>query len=113
MMAIAEEINEWSRSWTLIPIDEWLRQRAQRNNYYTNDRYHGHSGSHEDSNVSSGGLTAADPSSSDDSRCQEEASWAQMRIVSKTKLPDGRLSLLADIGSRINIVGCNTEQEFS
>ena len=74
---------------------------------------HGHSSSHEDNNVSSGGLSAADRSSSDDSRCQEEASWAQMRTVSKTKLPDGRLSLLADIGSRINIVGCNTEREFS
>ena len=31
-----------------------------------------------------------------------------MRTPSKTKLPNGRLSLLVDLGSRINLTGSNT-----
>ena len=36
-----------------------------------------------------------------------------IKQTSKTKLPDGRNSLLIDLGSRINIIGCETEREFA
>ena len=43
----------------------------------------------------------------------EETQEIHIKIVSKTKLPDGRLSLLVDLGSMINIIGANTEREFA
>ena len=42
-----------------------------------------------------------------------EAVWALMKRQSKTKLPDGKHSILVDIGSRLNIIGCNTERAMS
>lgn len=40
-------------------------------------------------------------------------SSVHVKQTSKTKLPDGRLSTLVDLGSRINIIGQNTEREFA
>eukprot|EP00974_Lingulodinium_polyedra_P015054 1457171-Lingulodinium_polyedra.AAC.1 len=42
-------------------------------------------------------------------RSQVEIARAHLKTVSKTKLPQGRLIILVDLGSRINIIGCNTE----
>ena len=46
-------------------------------------------------------------------RSQIDTTWTHLKTVSRTKLPNGRLSLLVDLGSRINIIGCNTEREFA
>ena len=46
-------------------------------------------------------------------RADIETSWAQFKTQSRTKLPGGKLSMLVDLGSRINIIGCNTERDFS
>jgi len=35
------------------------------------------------------------------------------KLLSRTKLPNGRLSLLVDLGSLINAIGADTEKEFS
>ena len=43
---------------------------------------------------------------------QPETTWAHLKQNTKTKLPDGRLSLLVDLGSRINIIGKNTAEDF-
>ena len=39
--------------------------------------------------------------------------WAALKKTSRTKLPNGRLSILADIGSRINLIGANTAQDMA
>ena len=36
-----------------------------------------------------------------------------IKATTRTKLGDGRLSLLVDLGSRINVIGSNTAQEFT
>ena len=43
------------------------------------------------------------PSYENTSRTQVETACAHMKSVSRTKLPNGRLSMLVDLGSRINI----------
>eukprot|EP00974_Lingulodinium_polyedra_P004681 439614-Lingulodinium_polyedra.AAC.1 len=55
------------------------------------------------------GRTTQEPNHTCSDRSQVETSWARLKTVSKTQLPQGRLSMLVDLGSRINIIGCNTE----
>eukprot|EP00974_Lingulodinium_polyedra_P062117 5998384-Lingulodinium_polyedra.AAC.1 len=55
------------------------------------------------------GRMAQEPDQACIDRSQVETSWAHLKTVSKTKLPHGHLSMLVDLGSRINIIGCNTE----
>eukprot|EP00974_Lingulodinium_polyedra_P014394 1395343-Lingulodinium_polyedra.AAC.1 len=43
-------------------------------------------------------------------RSQVETSWTRLKTISKTELPQGRLSMLVDLGSRISVVGFNTER---
>ena len=64
-----------------------------------------------DANAGSrGGLPAA--TQPDDYPHFEEAHIKDPRR-SPTKLPDGRSSMLLDLGSRINLIGSNTERDFS
>ena len=44
---------------------------------------------------------------------ETELTWALLKRQSRTELPEGRHSMLVDIGSRINVVGCNTERAMS
>eukprot|EP00974_Lingulodinium_polyedra_P111789 10811923-Lingulodinium_polyedra.AAC.1 len=81
-MASATEIKEWVDSWSPLGQDEWPAQR---------------------------GRTIPEPAQACVDRSQVETSWAHLKTVSKTKLPHGRLSMLVDLGSRINIIGCNAE----
>jgi len=55
---------------------------------------------------------AGKPASSDASD-EQLATTVHLKASSKTKLPGGRSSLLVDLGSRINIIGKNTEKEFA
>jgi len=55
---------------------------------------------------------AGKPASSDASD-EQQATTVHLKASSKTKLPGGRSSLLVDLGSRINIIGKNTEKEFA
>jgi hypothetical protein len=81
------EIAEWNMSWSMDPIEEYFRQKheaeIQRDRSQL-DTYHG-----------------------------DIFEVAHLKTISKTKLPDGKLSLLVDLGSRINIMGEITEREFA
>eukprot|EP00974_Lingulodinium_polyedra_P006406 608614-Lingulodinium_polyedra.AAC.1 len=59
------------------------------------------------------GQTPREPNHTGSDRSRVETSWTHLKTISKTKLPHGRLSMLVDLGSRIKIIGCNTEREFS
>eukprot|EP00974_Lingulodinium_polyedra_P124434 11190654-Lingulodinium_polyedra.AAC.1 len=70
----------------MLELDEWLAQRGR--------------------------MTQA-PNHTCSDRSQVQTLWAHLKTVSKTKLPQGRLSMVVDLGSRFNIIGCNTEREFA
>eukprot|EP00974_Lingulodinium_polyedra_P053245 5115240-Lingulodinium_polyedra.AAC.1 len=65
----------------MLELDEWLAQRR----------------------------TTREPNQACIDRSQVETSWAHLKTISKTQLPHGPLRMLVDLGSRINIIGCNTE----
>ena len=52
-----------------------------------------------------------DPEEYFQKRSAEAAEAVHLKQASKTKLP-GRLSFLVDLGSRINVIGSDTDQEF-
>ena len=78
-------MTEWSSSWLPISPEEFVRQKRQRQQQEEKT----------------------------EARDTPEDESVHLKSVSRTKLPDGRLSLLADLGSQINIIGKNTEQEFA
>eukprot|EP00974_Lingulodinium_polyedra_P071604 6926976-Lingulodinium_polyedra.AAC.1 len=82
-MASATDIKEWVDSCSMLEQDEWFAQ---------------------------GGRTTQEPYHACIDRSQVETSWTHLKTIDKTKLTQGRLSMLVDLGSRINIIGCNTER---
>ena len=88
-MATAEELKEWGSSWSMTSVEEYLRQKRDKAWWDQQAETQGSSRSHVDT------------------------TWTHLKTASKTKLPDGKLSMLVDLGSRINIIGENTEREFS
>jgi len=104
LLATAEELKEWGSSWSLLSIDEYLRQKRENawwQDQQNNSAYERQQNEPQETNASV-------------SRDQIDMTWTHLKkTTSKTKLLDGRLSMLVDLGSRINIIGENTEKEFS
>jgi hypothetical protein len=96
LMATAEELSEWGNSWSLMSVEEFVRQKHENAWWNQSKDYY-----------------QPDTTAPDSSRAQVETTWTHLKTASKTKLPNGRLSMLVDLGSRINVIGVNTEREFS
>ena len=101
-MATGEEMLEWGRSYSPLSFHEWLRQRQAQQQWIKPGNYDNHS--HNNTWPTQDDTT---------SRSDVDTTWTHLKTVSKTKLPNGKLSMLVDLGSRINVIGCNTEREFS
>ena len=94
----AEEIAEWVNDWeasTTMTLEEFIanKKRGVRGN------------THPPSDDNSDHDQEVEPNNDD-------PTWVHLKVTSRTKLPDGKLSMLADLGSRINIIGENTIREF-
>ena len=92
LMMTSKQLAEYSNSWSNLPPAEYFRQQ----NVTLNEATSAHG------NVPSGPNTAAPVEES-----------VHLKSVSRTKLPGGKHSLLVDLGSRINVIGKNTEKEFA
>ena len=78
---------QWSRTWTNTTPQEWLHQRQQHNDG-SSEGVHG------------------------DLHPECEHAQVHLKQNSGTKVP-GRLSVLLDLGSKINIIGSATERTFA
>ena len=83
----AEEVSEWNSTWTSMTIDEYFDQKEERGNTPSDEVEETYNISH--------------------LRYQ----WEQMYLGSTT-IP-GRHSMLVDLGSRVNVIGSNTEKKLS
>ena len=116
-MANVAEIKQWVDSWSNLELDDWLA--TQNLPPHTPNNYAAASSTVERGNAlpqpdeMRGNAHRPGTSSDIPTRSDVETSWAQFNTQSRTKLPGGKLSMLVDLGSRINIVGCNTERDFS
>ena len=92
-LASAEDIqsfNAWVHSWSPPPLDEWRKQ------HYDGPR-DGLSG------------TVHMPRHSSSTSNSGENRWVQLKTNINIQLLDGKLSILAALGSRMNLIRCNTE----
>ena len=89
----SEQVAEWNNAWSLLSIEEYFRIKAE----------------------------ALQSSDSARRRAAEEAPTpiqiaedveVHIKAISKTRLTDGKLSILVDLGSRINIIGEETYAAF-
>ena len=78
VLMTADQLAEWSQSWSMLSPDEYFRQREAL---------------------------------SSDSNPNHES--VHIKTVSKTKLTGDKLSILVDLGSKINVIGKETEREFA
>jgi hypothetical protein len=80
-----DEFQAWQDSWTDMPAEEYIadQRKRARGNQWRNE------------------LNDAD---------SEEV---HIKNTSRIKLPDGRLSMIVDLGSQVNVVGINTQKEFA
>jgi len=84
------DITEWSSSWSDLSLAEYVKQKRE---------------------ASSGSETEATPRQKSQSP-QPRYEEVHIKAHSKCMLPDGRLSLLVDLGSQVNVIGCETEKDF-
>lgn len=82
MTHTAEQINEWSNSWTTLPIEEYFAKRPPK-------------------------LSATGEHGNVPPVNQE----VHLKATSQTKIP-GRNSFLVDLGSMVSVIGKDTEQEM-
>ena len=106
----AEEVSDWVNDWeasTSMTLEEYLEHKrtAGRGNatLTATTEEHGDvpSAADERGNALSGASTTT------------TTAEVHLKHTTKTKLTDCRLSMLCDLGSRINIIGENTEREFA
>jgi hypothetical protein len=81
-----EELDKYHRSWTTLTPEEFFSQQRA--------------------------VSAGEPAPNDEDVNDEQVE-IHLKANSQTKLEGGRNSLLCDLGSRINLIGKNTEREFS
>ncbi len=92
----ATQLAEWSKSWSPLSPDEYFAQQEARPELINDD----------DATGELPDLEAGEaPEAADED--------VHIKTVSRTKLPDGKNSLLVDLGSRVNVIGKDTEKEFA
>ena len=114
-MFTAAQLNEWVNSWSPLTIEQYFKQKedrewlldAYRSGLQRNQRQASQP------SASSGGETAADanPNGAGDHE-NSTTLKADYKEPRRTKLPNGRLSMLVDIGACIDMIGSETGEEF-